>query len=284
MDTGNVLPNTSEFVLTDCTIGATTDTSSVLLDLGRNVGAHISNNTFVGGVLQIRGIAAAPVTYSNAITIGPRNYFTGYTTAAIQDPGGSGWTITQNTFENGAGGIQKALKCTGLNNAPLSLNFTGNWLGDSSANNQVFVEWGGNGGVFNGNYVSAASGTGNIGVKASCYNILGFTATGNNFESSVQTAFDFNGTGVSTGITVGSNVISSSTAAFANLPVSATALVVLWPNASSNGTRVGVTAANLGNPSDGSIYWCSNCTVATPCAGGGGGAYARRLGGVWVCN
>ncbi len=42
--------------------------------------------------------------------------------------------------------------------------------------------------------------------------------------------------------------------------------------------------ANLGTPSNGRILYCSDCTIASPCAGSGNGAFAKRLNGVWVCN
>jgi hypothetical protein len=42
--------------------------------------------------------------------------------------------------------------------------------------------------------------------------------------------------------------------------------------------------AALGTPVNGTLYFCSDCTVANPCAGGGTGALAKRLNGVWVCN
>lgn len=46
----------------------------------------------------------------------------------------------------------------------------------------------------------------------------------------------------------------------------------------------GVLEANLGTPSNGTVVYCSDCTIANPCAGGGTGALAKRLNGVWVCN
>lgn len=42
--------------------------------------------------------------------------------------------------------------------------------------------------------------------------------------------------------------------------------------------------ANLGAAVDGSMIYCSDCTIASPCAAGGTGAIAKRLNGVWVCN
>lgn len=49
--------------------------------------------------------------------------------------------------------------------------------------------------------------------------------------------------------------------------------------------RPGLTTfATLGTPANGVFVYCSDCTIANPCAGGGTGALAKRLGGVWVCN
>jgi len=44
------------------------------------------------------------------------------------------------------------------------------------------------------------------------------------------------------------------------------------------------TQAILGTPANGPIVYCSDCTVANPCAGGGTGALAKRINGAWVCN
>jgi hypothetical protein len=46
----------------------------------------------------------------------------------------------------------------------------------------------------------------------------------------------------------------------------------------------GVGFAALGKPDNGTVVYCSDCTLASPCAAGGTGALAKRLGGVWVCN
>lgn len=45
-----------------------------------------------------------------------------------------------------------------------------------------------------------------------------------------------------------------------------------------------ITQAALPASDNGSIFYCSDCTIANPCAGGGTGAIAKRLNGVWVCN
>jgi hypothetical protein len=44
------------------------------------------------------------------------------------------------------------------------------------------------------------------------------------------------------------------------------------------------TFANLGTPGNGRFVYCSDCTIANPCAGAGTGALAKRLNAVWVCN
>jgi len=47
---------------------------------------------------------------------------------------------------------------------------------------------------------------------------------------------------------------------------------------------VGVLFASLGTPTDGTVNYCSDCTKATPCAGSGSGAFAKRLNGAWDCD
>lgn len=46
----------------------------------------------------------------------------------------------------------------------------------------------------------------------------------------------------------------------------------------------GTLFVDLGTPANGSFIYCTNCTIANPCAAGGTGALAKRLNGVWVCN
>jgi hypothetical protein len=49
-------------------------------------------------------------------------------------------------------------------------------------------------------------------------------------------------------------------------------------------TLIPVPYAKLGTPLDGTVYFCPDCTIAKPCAGGGSGALAKRLSSTWVCN
>lgn len=44
------------------------------------------------------------------------------------------------------------------------------------------------------------------------------------------------------------------------------------------------TFATLGTPANGRLYYCTDCTKTTPCAGSGTGALAKRLNGAWDCN
>jgi hypothetical protein len=42
--------------------------------------------------------------------------------------------------------------------------------------------------------------------------------------------------------------------------------------------------STLGASPNGTQVYCSDCTIANPCASGGTGAMAKRLNSVWVCN
>jgi hypothetical protein len=46
----------------------------------------------------------------------------------------------------------------------------------------------------------------------------------------------------------------------------------------------GVAFAALGTPASGKLIYCNNCTIASPCASGGTGAFAKRLNSIWACN
>jgi hypothetical protein len=45
-----------------------------------------------------------------------------------------------------------------------------------------------------------------------------------------------------------------------------------------------VTFANLPTVANAYLIYCSDCTIASPCASGGGGALAKGIAGAWVCN
>jgi hypothetical protein len=52
----------------------------------------------------------------------------------------------------------------------------------------------------------------------------------------------------------------------------------------TDGAGAANTFADLGAAENGAMTYCADCTIATPCAGAGTGAIAKRLNGVWVCN
>ncbi len=52
----------------------------------------------------------------------------------------------------------------------------------------------------------------------------------------------------------------------------------------TRGDATNQTFAGLGAATNGSMIYCADCTIASPCAGAGTGAIAKRLNGVWVCN
>ncbi|HEX2136435.1 MAG TPA: hypothetical protein VHG30_11115, partial [Microvirga sp.] len=35
---------------------------------------------------------------------------------------------------------------------------------------------------------------------------------------------------------------------------------------------------------NGTLIYCSDCMVASPCTGNGTGAFAKRINGAWRCN
>lgn len=58
-----------------------------------------------------------------------------------------------------------------------------------------------------------------------------------------------------------------------------------WTGAVGLGPILSPTAfAALGSFGNGTLLYCSDCTIASPCASGGSGALAKRLNGAWVCN
>lgn len=51
-----------------------------------------------------------------------------------------------------------------------------------------------------------------------------------------------------------------------------------------NGDGTTLSFAELAAATDGAIVYCDDCTKATPCAGGGTGALAKRYNGAWDCD
>jgi hypothetical protein len=45
-----------------------------------------------------------------------------------------------------------------------------------------------------------------------------------------------------------------------------------------------ITFNNLGTPVNGAMILCADCRTTSPCSGGGTGALAKGITGVWVCH
>lgn len=106
----------------------------------------------------------------------------------------------------------------------------------------------------------------------------GYVGATNTYQEAAKILFDSTGT-ISDSATGIAGIIRFYTAATGAEPAEKWTM-----DNTGNLISAGVTQANLGTPADGSIIYCSDCTIANPCAGGGTGAIAKRLNGAWVCN
>ena len=57
-----------------------------------------------------------------------------------------------------------------------------------------------------------------------------------------------------------------------------------WMDDAANFYPRQLTFGGLPAIANGAVVYCSDCTIANPCAGAGTGAIAKRLNGAWVCN
>jgi len=87
-----------------------------------------------------------------------------------------------------------------------------------------------------------------------------------------------NGQNISNPVNGGSVILTPGTGVHGGIngTVSVTAGFYFYPSS--------LTFATLGSPTNGALVYCSDCTIANPCASGGTGAMAKRLNAVWVCN
>ena len=90
-------------------------------------------------------------------------------------------------------------------------------------------------------------------------------------------------TGTASGLTAGNVAVGGITGLGSGV---ATWLATPASSSISSGGMLyaAVLETNLGSPANGTVVYCSDCTLANPCAGSGTGAIAKRLNGVWVCN
>jgi hypothetical protein len=69
------------------------------------------------------------------------------------------------------------------------------------------------------------------------------------------------------------------------LPLNATASSMGSQGVWASALHISPTVfASLGAPPNGTVVYCPDCTISDPCSGGGRGALAKRLNGIWVCN
>lgn len=116
--------------------------------------------------------------------------------------------------------------------------------------------------------------------------------TGNN--AMVFQAYGHDGTAYSSGVQWSINFTAADNwavgdhgakIAFFTTPNATTTITNSW-TMDQDGTMLsnGIAFASLGTPTNGRFVYCTDCTIANPCAGGGTGAFAKRLNSVWVCN
>ena len=106
----------------------------------------------------------------------------------------------------------------------------------------------------------------------------GYVGATNTYQEAAKILMDSTGT-ISDSATGIAGIIRFYTAATGAEPVEKWTM-----DNTGNLLSAGVVQASLGTPADGSIIYCSDCTIANPCAGAGTGAIAKRLNATWVCN
>lgn len=216
------------------------------------------------------------VIQSSGVAISSDTYIAGsLNLTGINDSGGI-FTIAGSTY-----GVTSASTAIPSGHVVLSgnaTNFTlidGGVLGTSTP--------GGN--AFNVQYSSAngtqLAGSDNLTNNGSTVTFSGvYTIIRTNVSSETASGVNFDYTGST--ITVSSGTLTNAT--FVNMVV-------------STATYNGVTNASLGaSAPNGTLKYCSDCTVTTPatcvgvisaacvCAGSGSGAFAKRLNNTWYCN
>lgn len=230
-------------------------------------GVEISNNVFAGGTVS---------------------------TAPLVDIAGSGGVralvVRSNDFENFSGAAQVALSINGGNATQIEGNTMSSGVTAISLLGCVGTVLGGNRfGTLTGNAltIDAASSETLLLPNSAMTPIGDSSTTTMTFGTGVVT---FAGHSLALGKT-GAAIDFSAVAAAVMLAGSTNLIVydsagsnpLLTINASGIAPRV-LLQANLGAPANGTIVYCSDCTIANPCAGGGTGAIAKRLNGAWVCN
>lgn len=122
------------------------------------------------------------------------------------------------------------------------------------------------------------------------------------FTDGGTAVFQYSGAASPNSVTIGSAAILGWPAATPDVAFGRNAAGVIEVNSGTSGTfrdtkvrnslvdnKITFTAFVIANiatvlTTNGDIGYCSDCTIANPCAGSGSGALAKRLNGVNVCN
>lgn len=214
-------------------------------------------------------------------------------------------TVDGNHFENnGSGGTLTNISVLGGTLASSGNNFFG-----VTANRDIVIDAGNTGIhtsiadtlnfgvthngtgrllVFNPTVTVAKAGTGKI-VEIDTDSIVGTNMGSDNFLISGFNLLDIrqiirdNDGPTEIAASAGNSVelLNSSGATQWTMPESSGNLIGTGDNRIRPGTD---TFTNLGAEADGTIVYCSDCTIANPCAGSGTGALAKRINSTWICN
>jgi hypothetical protein len=132
-----------------------------------------------------------------------------------------------------------------------------------------------------GDFLPGVSGTYNIGSAALPINQIFvdsnvYAGAGLGVPVIGSTSYGLGLTGTSVQLlSSGSEMLSvSGTGGSINAAVTASAPIYLYSVAFASFQAFG----------NGAVIYCTDCTVASPCAGGGTGAVAKRINSTWVCN
>jgi hypothetical protein len=196
------------------------------------------------------------------------------TFAGLQDSSTQSWGIRNTTILNSGSTITR-----GAGTAVPGLSFQNNIFNTSDLTLGLTDRMVLTGNVFNGgklgvtNVSTNALVVGNtwrdnagIGIDISVANCGGWLISQNYFSS------------VTTPVNIFNNATNDTIQVLDNVGVGGLGVRGIWRAQSA------IPFANLSTPANGSLAWCNDCTKATPCAGAGGGAFARRAGGAWDCN
>lgn len=157
---------------------------------------------------------------------------------------------------------------------------SGNYFEMPTGGGQVAVDEYGLNNVIRDNYfrLSNAGGT-DSGVRMNSTFVNRLIVEGNTFHGA---GVALNEASATTACFIGRNNYESVTT---KVTFNATSGVRWVDTAEGNAATTGSNPVTTGNqPANGSMLYCTDCTIANPCAGSGTGAIAKRLNGVWVCN